>query len=149
MQRALLVAVGIGLLLLAFTYIMADPILMAVATPKDTFSAAKTYLLVRVLAQPAGIVCGVAQSGLLAMKDSVSPLWAILSMCIVNCVGDALMVGYFGLGLAGIAWATVLAQYTAAAVLLLTWSRRKESPFAIKRMPTLAGEATLTHWRLL
>lgn len=57
------------------------------------------------------IICSISQSGLLAMKDSVSPLWAIVTMCAVNCLGDALMVGKLQLGIAGIAWATVCAQY--------------------------------------
>lgn len=108
-----------------------------------------------------------AQSGLLAMKDPVSPLGAVLIMCVVNCIGDALMVGQLHWGLAGIAAATVAAQYryarihcryhvpsivlsyslptvpsrSALAVLLVCWARRDagESPFAVARFPTVAG----------
>jgi len=146
MQPALLLAAIVGLGLVMTTYVFADQLLMLVATPEVIHGAAKTYLSIRILSQPAVIrrlcspdapihfaafavvfcvscssesgrfllqviLCAVAQSGLLAMKDPVSPLGAVVVMCVVNCIGDALMVGHLHLGLAGIAWATVAAQY--------------------------------------
>lgn len=50
-------------------------------------------------------------SGVLrGLGDSKRPMYFVLVACIINIVGDLLLVGVFGLGAAGAALATVAAQ---------------------------------------
>ena len=68
---------------------------------------------------PSFLLMGVLQSALLGMKDSVTPLKAILYSTIVNVVGDFILVNHMGMGLKGAAIATTAAQWAATLALLL------------------------------
>lgn len=52
----------------------------------------------------------VAQAGLLAQRDSVSPFRVVLATSAVSLAGDLLFIGGLGWGVAGAAWTTVAAQ---------------------------------------
>lgn len=66
------------------------------------------------------------------MGDSRSPLIFVLVACIVNIVGDLVLVAGFGLDAAGAALATVLAQ-AVSVVCALVMLRRKDLPFTVRR----------------
>lgn len=72
-------------------------------------------------------------SGVLrGLGDSKRPMYFVLVACIINIVGDLLLVGVFGLGAAGAALATVAAQGVSLA-LVLAVHRRRDFPFDFKR----------------
>lgn len=52
----------------------------------------------------------VAQAGLLAQRDSLSPFRVVLATSAVSLAGDLLFIGALGWGVAGAAWTTVAAQ---------------------------------------
>ncbi|KAI7844559.1 hypothetical protein COHA_001917 [Chlorella ohadii] len=95
----------------------ADPAVLAYAA---------TYLHIRALALPAVIT--VAQAGLLAQRDSLSPFRVVLATSAASLAGDLLFIGRMGLGVAGAAWTTVLAQYLGAMLLLRTLRRSAVRP---------------------
>ena len=90
----------------------------AAATP-GLLSGASTYLMIRALSMPTFLLMGVLQSALLGMKDSVTPLKAILYSTIVNVLGDFFLVSHLGMGLKGAAIATTAAQWAATLGLLI------------------------------
>jgi putative MATE family efflux protein len=61
-----------------------------------------------------------------AMGDSRRPLYVLVLCCIVNIVGDLLLVGVAHMGVAGAAIATVAAQIVSAAAVL--WLLRRALP---------------------
>ena len=66
------------------------------------------------------------------LGDSRSPLIFVLVACIVNIVGDLVLVAGFGLDAAGAALATVLAQ-AVSVVCALVMLRRKALSFTVRR----------------
>lgn len=66
------------------------------------------------------------------LGDSRSPLIFVLVACIVNIVGDLVLVAGFGLDAAGAALATVLAQ-AVSVVCALVMLRRKDLSFTVRR----------------
>ena len=66
------------------------------------------------------------------LGDSRSPLIFVLVACIVNIVGDLVLVAGFGLDAAGAALATVLAQ-AISVVCALVMLRRKDLSFTVRR----------------
>lgn len=52
----------------------------------------------------------VAQAGLLAQRDSLSPFRVVLATSLFSLLGDWLLIGRCGMGVAGAAWTTILAQ---------------------------------------
>lgn len=88
---------------------------------------------------PTGVYCRIYFAGLWAMVlynmtagvlralgDSRRPLYVLMLCCAVNVAGDLLLVGVFGMGVAGAAAATVAAQVVSAAAVLLLLERAVE-----------------------
>jgi hypothetical protein len=68
------------------------------------------YVYVRAIGASFSLVSIVAQSACIGARDSVSPLVGVFIQSIANVIGDYVMVGVLGWGVAGAAWATIAAQ---------------------------------------
>lgn len=103
---------------------------------------AASYLRIRAFAQPALLVGIVAQSCLLAQRDSRSPALAVALQVAVNGTLDTLLIVYARAGIQGAAWATVAAQYLGALLLLQRLHAKKRVWFkqlqdGLKKIATL------------
>mmetsp|Transcript_1778 Transcript_1778/g.2356 ORF Transcript_1778/g.2356 Transcript_1778/m.2356 type:complete len:558 (+) Transcript_1778:162-1835(+) len=78
---------------------------------KQVLGPATDYVLIRALSLPTSLLAGVLQSALLGSKDSVTPLIAVIVSTIINVCGDGILVVALGMGTAGAAIATTLAQW--------------------------------------
>jgi len=117
---------------LALTGIMvwaASPMARLMQAPAEAFEQTVTY--VRICS--GGAVFIVAYNVLGAMfrglGDSKTPLLTVFIACVGNIAGDLILVGACGLGVAGAALATVLAQAGSVALSLL-FTARRGLPFA-------------------
>ena len=123
-----ILSVGMFLLLLGFP----RPISVLMQAPEEAIGLTTSY--VRICGS--GIFFIVAYNLLSAifrgLGDSRSPLLFVLVACVVNIVGDLILVAGFGMDAAGAAIATVLAQAVSVvfAILLLV---KKKLPFSITR----------------
>lgn len=120
---------------LALTGVMvrcAAPMARVMHAPPEAFEQTVTYVLIC----SGGAVFIVAYNVLGAMfrgiGDSRTPLLTVSIACAVNIAGDLALVGALGLGVAGAALATVLAQAVSVALSLLFTSRRG-LPFPFSR----------------
>lgn len=83
-----------------------------------------SYTAIRTLGLPAVVVASIAQAVCIGMKDTRTPMVAVLLAAALNLVGDFVMVSKLGLGIAGAAWATSLSQLCAAGLLLRVLAKR-------------------------
>lgn len=120
---------------LALTGVMvgaASPMAQLMQAPTEAFGQTVTY--VRICS--GGAVFIVAYNVLGAMfrgiGDSKTPLLTVFIACVVNIAGDLLLVGVLGLGVAGAALATVLAQAGSVALSLM-FTARRGLPFPFSR----------------
>lgn len=120
---------------LALTGVMvwaASPMARLMQAPTEAFGQTVTY--VRICS--GGAVFIVAYNVLGAMfrgiGDSKTPLLTVFIACVVNIAGDLLLVGVLGLGVAGAALATVLAQAGSVALSLM-FTARRGLPFPFSR----------------
>lgn len=67
-----------------------------------------TYLSIRGLGAPFTVILLVLQGVFRGLGDTKSPLWATLICNGVNVVLDAVFIMYFGWGVRGAAWATII-----------------------------------------
>lgn len=123
---------GLALCVTVGMLFAARPFAAALQTPAEAFDQTITY--VRICS--GGAVCIVAYnlvgSIFRGLGDSKTPLIAVLAACVCNIAGDLLLVGGLGMGVAGAAIATVLAQLFSVAVSL--WRlRRRGVPFPCTR----------------
>lgn len=117
--------------------VFASQIIAATGAVPELLAPAASYMRVRAAAQPALLVSIVAQSCLLAQRDSRSPAEAVLLQVAVNAALDVYLIVSFGAGVVGAAWATVAAQYLGMALLL--WRLRRTGRVKLRLLAGLAG----------
>jgi len=118
-STAVWITVLAGIAMAIPLFISGEAALAATGSVPELLQAGLGYLRIRLLSCPAVLCTMVLQAGLLAQKDSVTPLLAVLISGGFNIVGDIFLIRTMKMGLAGAAWATTAAQYVALIVLLL------------------------------
>lgn len=103
-------AVVLSLLLLAAGQIFVRPLLLVLKTPEDILSGALLYLRICFIGVPIVMLYNMLACILRSMGDARTPLIAMAVASVVNIVLDFLFVKGFGLGIAGAAIATLIAQ---------------------------------------
>lgn len=90
------------------------PVLQLLGTPSDIIDLSYLYIAILFIGAPVSFAYNLLSSMLRALGDSKTPLIAIVVSSIVNVILDVLFVMFFGWGIAGAAWATVIAQAVSA-----------------------------------
>ena len=102
-----------------------QPMLRFMQTPDDVMAESSRYLSIY-FAGVIGILFYNIGSGILrAVGDSRRPLIFLIVSALLNIVLDLLFVLAFGMGVDGVAYATILSQILSAALILLTLTREK------------------------
>ncbi|KAF8013497.1 hypothetical protein BT93_I1365 [Corymbia citriodora subsp. variegata] len=134
-QISILLFIGLvcGLSMLLFTRFLGTWAITAFTGPKNAHivPAANTYVQIRGLAWPAVLVGWVAQSASIGMKDSWGPLKALATATVINGVGDIFLCSLLGYGIAGAAWATMVAQDVAAYMMIEALKEKGYNAFAL------------------
>ncbi len=109
-----------------------DPVVQGVAD-YTVLDACADYLMI-CLVGIAGMAFYNILSGIIrGLGDSVSALVYLLVATVVNIILDIVFVAVFSLGVAGVAWATIIAQFIASFLCLLKIIRMREHfDFGIK-----------------
>ena len=105
-------------------------LLRLMRAPEDMFAEAVIYLRIY-FAGVSGLMLYNMGAGILrAVGDSRRPLYFLIFSAIVNTVGDLVFVLVFRLGVAGVAYATILAQ-ALSALLVMAVLMRSEGPYRL------------------
>ena len=133
-------AVGSGICLFAAVALVVTALMLAAApqlatvmhAPADAYAGTVAY--VRICSGGALFIVAYNLVGSIfrGLGDSRMPLLTVFIACVLNIGGDPLLVGGFGMGVAGAAIATVFAQ-AVSVVLSLLIIRRKRLPFTLTR----------------
>jgi MATE family multidrug resistance protein len=123
--RAMLLAAGLGLLVILLGPLVSLAALWLFAPSPEVAAEFGHYLAIRLFGAPAALGNMVLLGWLLGLQDSRRPLLLMILTNGVNAVLAILFVFGFGLATAGVATATVIAEYTGLALGLLlvrrTW----------------------------
>lgn len=102
------------------------PMLLFMATPEDVMADASIYLTIY-LAGISGLLIYNIGSGILrAVGDTTRPLLFLILTSVLNIILDLLFVIVFKMGIAGVAYATILSQMVSAVLTLLLLTRTRE-----------------------
>lgn len=107
-----------GLGLTVFGIYFSEQILQWMDTPSSVMSEALTYLQVYFLGSLSIVLYNTFVGILQALGDSKHPLYYLIISSVLNLVLDIVFIKYFNAGVAGAAWATVIAQTLSA---ILSW----------------------------
>ena len=103
----------------AIAFFTAGPILHLLNTPDSIMADSKVYMQIMCVCMVMISVYNFASSMLRALGDSRTPLYFLVTACVINIVLDLLFVGPLNMGVFGAALATMLSQMIAGAGCLL------------------------------
>ncbi len=107
------------------------PMLHLMDMPESAFGEAKEYVTIYFLGIGGLLVYNMGSGILRAVGDARRPLYFLIFSALLNIAGDLLFVVGFHLGVAGVAYATILSQLCSA-VLVMTVLTRTDAPYAIR-----------------
>lgn len=123
-QSALLLGLFSGLCMLIAGEAISGSLLGWMQVPGEVYPQAIEYLRIYMLGMVSIALYNMGASILNAVGDSGSSFLFLAIACVTNIVLDLLFVGVLGLGIAGAAGATCIAQTFSAALILLSLKRR-------------------------
>ena len=124
---------GLGLSILGiFT---ASPILQLMGTPEDTIAQAEAYLEIYFAGNIFVTIYNAGTGILQAVGDSKTPLYILIATSILNIFLDLFFVVVLKMGVAGAAWATIIAECLSMVLVMLILVRaKKEYQFSFKKL---------------
>ena len=123
---------AVALLVTAVMLLAAPQMSSLMQAPADAFDGTVTYVRICSAGAVFIVAYNILGSIFRGLGDSKMPLLTVAIACVCNIAGDLLLVGAFGMGVAGAAVATVSAQAVSVALSLLI-IRRRELPFTLTR----------------
>lgn len=122
---------ALSLLATVVGQLIIGPMLRFMQTPEDVLAESRSYLSIY-FAGISGILFYNIGSGILrAVGDSRHPLLFLIISALLNTVLDLLFVLAFGMGVEGVAYATILAQIVSA-LLIMVMLTRSEGGYSIR-----------------
>jgi putative MATE family efflux protein len=125
--QALWLAVALGVAAVIVLEAFAPLLLALMGARGEVAEAGLIYLRIRALASLPVLVVLVGHGAFRGCKDMRTPLWITVAINAVNAVVSWVLIYPLGLGIAGAAWGTLLAQ-TAGAVTFLVLGHRRLAP---------------------
>jgi multidrug resistance protein, MATE family len=128
---AMTAALAIGALTVGLGQILALLLEQVASTPASQH-AARTYLSIRILGAPLVLLYVALREVRYGQGDARSPMWASIIANATNIALAATFIYVLGWGVAGVAWATVIAHAVEAGVLALV--QHLSAGWGIRRM---------------
>ena len=101
------------------------PMLRLMATPDDVFGDAVTYLTIYFAGITGLLIYNMGSGILRAVGDTTRPLLFLILTSLLNIALDLLFVIRFGMGIAGVGYATILSQAVSAVLILVMLTRTR------------------------
>lgn len=115
---------AMSLILTMLGYAFCGDMMRLIHTPDNIFADGELYLKIYVYGLTFLFLYNVCTGIFTALGDSRTPLYFLIGSSLGNIVLDYWFVAWLGLGVAGVAWATFIAQGVSAILALGTLARR-------------------------
>ena len=119
-----LACAGMSLLLTAFGYVFCRGMMILIGTPGNILDDGVLYLKIYVFGLTFLFLYNVCTGIFTALGDSKTPLYFLIGSSVGNIALDFLFVARFHMGVAGVAWATFIAQGISAVLAVTVLARR-------------------------
>lgn len=151
---ALISITVLAIILTVVGFAVCTPIMHLLQTPADIYEDSATYLQIYMLGIIFMFLYNISGGVFTALGDSNTPLYLLIGSSVGNIVLDLLFVIQFRMGVAGVAWATLIAQAVSAMLALCIILKRLNhfttaihfpvfSPAMLKRMTKIAVPSIL------
>lgn len=126
-STTLIASLGLSLILTVAGLACNGLMMTAIQTPANIFSDGELYLGIYIGGFAFLFLYNVCTGIFQSLGDSKTPLYFLIGSSIGNILLDWIFVAFFGWGVAGVAWATFLAQGAACVLSLITLLRRMKA----------------------
>lgn len=141
--RGSFIAMMLGLLLLTLRMPIVSLAEYIIDSPATVAPEARTYIEARFFAVPAAVMIFVIHGWFIGMQDSRSPMLISLVANVVNVAASAWLALFQGWGVAGIAWGTVIAQYTSLTLSVIVWHTKYSHHIPLASLRESMSKASL------
>ncbi len=117
-HTAVLTAVVSGFVLVFAGIVVAKPALIWMGTPDDVISQSVLYMRIYFIGMPFSMAYNFGAAVLRAVGDTKRPLYYLSAAGVVNVILNLIFVILFSMGVAGVAFATVVSQAISAALVI-------------------------------
>lgn len=124
-----------GMLLLLIGCSLSRPILELMSAPPDVIDLANRYLKIYFVGMPFLMVYNFGGAILRSIGDTPKLFYSLAIANIVNVILDFLFVGALNMGVAGVAWGTVIANAVNAAIIVY-YLNREPDPYKLTLTPS-------------
>lgn len=131
----ILISLISGLFLLGIGVTLTRPILEAMGTPPEVIDLASVYLRIFFVGMPFMMVYNFGGAILRSVGDTNKIFESLFIASVCNVGFDILFTGTFGMGVEGVAWATVISNAINAAILLY-FLNREPDPYKVRMKPS-------------
>ncbi|MDR2398131.1 MAG: MATE family efflux transporter [Spirochaetaceae bacterium] len=125
---SILLGLGLTAALMLLSILSARLLLRFLKTPEEILDAAYAYIVVIYAGIGAAVLFNLCSNIMRALGDSRTPLYFLALACILNIILDLVFIRLFHTGVAGAAYATVIAQLLSGILCI---------PVIIKKIPQL------------
>lgn len=147
--RALIIALLLSGLILLLQQPLASLGFSLMNVAKDQYELVATYFYIRIWAAPASLVLVVMMGWFFGMQNAIYPLLLTIIINITNILASYILVHYYHLGVAGVAYGTVIAQYVGVVSALLLFLYKYKYLFkSFERSVLLASQEFLGFLRV-
>ncbi|MCR4737252.1 MAG: MATE family efflux transporter, partial [Bacteroidales bacterium] len=124
LMRGMAIAGAAAVLIIALQYPIALLCKRFIQSTPQTIELMLSYFFIRIWAAPATLGLYALKGWFIGMQNAKAPMWIAILLNIVNIVCSLLFVFVFHAGIAGVAWGTVIAQYSGFAMAVAIWLYR-------------------------
>lgn len=115
-----------SLLIMIVGPLITHPVMRLLDTPQDIYEMSCTYMIILFLGFMGSGYYNIISGVLRGLGDSIMPLVFLLVACGLNIVLDLWFVAGFHWGVAGVAWATIIAQAVSGVLCMVRLLRMKD-----------------------
>ena len=123
LAQSSIIALALAALLILLQVPLLNISLQLLAAPPDVGIATREYFSIRIWAAPATLINFTLVGWFLGMQNARAPLAIILLINSLNIALDLLLVPVSGWQIAGVAWASVVAEYAGLALAIVLLQR--------------------------
>ena len=116
LMQSLSIALMAALAIWAIQWFFVTAVLAVVPCSAEVADVARRYFFVRIWAAPATLSLFTMKGWFIGMQDTRSPMAVDILVNIVNMIASFALAVYTPLGIVGVAWGTLIAQYTGLAL---------------------------------
>lgn len=124
-QTTIAMTILMSIALSVLGVVLTPALLRMMQTPEEVLAHASEYLQIYFAGLSGLLLYNMGAGILRAVGDTRRPLYFLIFSAVTNTVLDLLFVAVFHMGVAGVAIATILAQFASAALVLLVLTRSK------------------------